>query len=224
MVGRSGLLKLTLVHREIPHFRVRHRQISLPARIAGVLTRQVGQDSKVLLISRSSFHQLALGHRKIAHITGPAGNVLTDARRKGMTAERARLGLPALPEWIIRGDFSLESGKMAADLIASMPDRPTAVFCAADMVAFGLISGLSKHGLNVPNDISVVGFDDIEMSESFVPALTTIRQDRHKIGVLSAEKLLERVSGTQENQFIETIDVELVVRESTARPVRSVAS
>ena len=163
-------------------------------------------------------HLHDLGHRKIAHVTGPKGNVLTGARRRGMLEERAKLDLPALPEWIIRGDFSLDSGKRAAVTIAEMSNKPTAVFCAADTVAFGLISGLNALGLRVPEDISVVGFDDIEMSESFVPALTTIRQDRHRIGMLSAEKLLERIAGEAENQPGEVLDVELVVRSSTAPP------
>ena len=161
-------------------------------------------------------HLHSLGHRKIAHVTGPEGNVLTDARRQGMLEERSRLDLPALPEWIIRGDFSLNSGKAAADQIASMKNKPTAVFCAADMVAFGLISGLKSHGIDVPSDISVVGFDDIEMSETFVPSLTTIRQDRHGLGALSAEKLLKRIEGKSIAENVEILDVEIIIRSSTA--------
>ena len=164
-------------------------------------------------------HLHELGHRKIAHITGPEGNVLTTARRKGMVSERSKLGLPARPEWIIRGDFSLESGHEAAAKILEMEDRPTAVFCSADMVAFGLISGLQAAGLRVPEDISVVGFDDIEMSEFYVPALTTIRQDRHKLGRKAAEVLLARlVPGADSPRIEDPLPVELVVRSSTAPP------
>ncbi|WP_170462413.1 LacI family DNA-binding transcriptional regulator [Ruegeria arenilitoris] len=166
-------------------------------------------------------HLYDLGHRKIAHVTGPEGNVLTTARREGMVAERTRLGLPARPEWIIRGDFSLESGYEAAARILDMPDRPTAVFCSADMVAFGLIAGLHAGGLRVPQDISVVGFDDIEMSEYYVPALTTIRQDRHLLGQRAAKVLLSRLSDDRHTPDAETpIPVELIVRESTAPPPR----
>lgn len=162
-------------------------------------------------------HLYDLGHRKIAHITGPDGNVLTTARREGMVSERTRLGLPAPPEWIIRGDFSLESGYEAAARITAMQARPTAVFCSADMVAFGLIAGLKAGGLRVPEDISVVGFDDIEMSEYYVPALTTIRQDRNKLGQRAAQVLLERLSGKEVSQKPEApIPVELIVRSSTA--------
>ncbi|WP_281972354.1 LacI family DNA-binding transcriptional regulator [Ruegeria faecimaris] len=164
-------------------------------------------------------HLHDLGHKKIAHVTGPDGNVLTTARRKGVVEERTRLGLPARPEWIIRGDFSLESGHEAARRILAMDERPTAVFCAADMVAFGLISGLVAGGLKVPGDISVVGFDDIEMSGSYVPALTTIRQDRHQLGRRAAEVLLGQLANTGKALPMKSaLPVELVTRASSAPP------
>lgn len=165
-------------------------------------------------------HLHALGHRRIAHVTGPEGNVLTGARRKGMVEERMRLGLPVRDDWIIRGDFSLESGHAAALRILDMAERPTAVYCAADTVAFGLISGLEKGGLSVPGDISVVGFDGIEMSEYFVPPLTTILQDRPEIGRRAARMLLARLnrSGTTASDRSAMVPVELVVRASTAPP------
>lgn len=165
-------------------------------------------------------HLHGLGHRKIAHVTGPEENVLTHARREGMLAERARLGLPVRNEWIIRGDFSLQSGREAGERILAMEDRPTAVFCASDQVAFGLMSTLTAHGLSVPEDISVVGFDDIELSEYYVPALTTIRQDRRALGAEAASLLLDcidgnrKASGTPPSPVM--VDVELVIRESAA--------
>ncbi|TYC79775.1 LacI family transcriptional regulator [Stappia sp. BW2] len=167
-------------------------------------------------------HLYDLGHRKIAHITGPQENVLTHARREGMMAERTRLELPAREEWIIRGDFSLESGRMAGQRILAMNDRPTAVFCASDQVAFGLISTLTANGLRVPEDISVVGFDDIELSEFYVPALTTIRQDRRALGARAVSLLLECLEASTASQAIAAepviVDVELVVRASAAAP------
>ena len=166
-------------------------------------------------------HLNELGHRHIAHATGPEGNVLTIARRDAMVEERARLELPALEEWIIRGDFSVESGHRAARRIIDMAERPTAVFCSADMVAFGLIAGLQEAGLSVPGDISVVGFDDIDMSQYYIPALTTIYQDRHLLGRRAAERLLARLkpsSLASGEAGDDLIDVELVVRNSAAPP------
>jgi LacI family repressor for deo operon, udp, cdd, tsx, nupC, and nupG len=129
------------------------------------------------------------------------------------------LGLPAREDWIIRGDFSLESGQEAAQRILAMEDRPTAVFCAADTVAFGLIAGLKAGGLRVPEDISVVGFDDIDMSAYYVPALTTIRQDRVRLGRTAAARLLQCLADTDTPvpPVEELLPVELVIRDSTAR-------
>lgn len=182
-------------------------------------------------------HLHDLGHRDIAHVTGPAGNVLTRARRDAMLAERRRLDLPAREDWIIRGDFSLRSGHEAARSIVAMSDRPSAVFCASDMVALGLIAGLTQGGLRVPEDISVVGFDDIEQSAYAIPALTTVRQDRPRLGRRAAELLLGQLvrlegasgaeagadpgpSGTLAQPVAENLDVELIVRASSAPPPR----
>ncbi|SPF77436.1 LacI family DNA-binding transcriptional regulator [Pseudoprimorskyibacter insulae] len=167
-------------------------------------------------------HLYDLGHRKIAHVTGPADNVLTHARRSSVLEQRQKLGLPTREEWIIRGDFSLDSGQDAARQIIAMENRPTAVFCASDQVAFGLISTLHAHGIRVPEDISVVGFDDIGLSASYIPALTTVRQDRRSLGLQAARTLLnalDRGPLTKESH-ITYVDVELVVRDSTA-PIKT---
>lgn len=166
-------------------------------------------------------HLYDLGHRDIAHVTGPKGNVLTRSRRLGMFAARERLDLNVKDEWVIRGDFSLESGLSAAQEISAMAQRPTAVFCASDMVAFGLIAGLTAAGVSVPEDISVIGFDDIELSGFYIPALTTIRQDRRSLGLRSAKLLLAQlVSGTEPapRRAPELVDVQLIARDSTAPP------
>ncbi len=166
-------------------------------------------------------HLYDLGHRDIAHVTGPQDNVLTHERRQGMMEQRARLGLTMRDEWLIRGDFSLASGRAAAQRILAMEHRPTAVFCASDQVAFGLISTLSAAGLHVPRDLSVMGFDDIELSEYYVPALTTIRQYRRQLGARAAQLLLDRLTGkpsASDPSQVLTVDVELVVRDSTAPP------
>lgn len=167
-------------------------------------------------------HLHALGHRRIAHITGPVNNVLIHERREGMTFERQTLGLPSRPDWVIRGDFSLKYGHDAAGRIAAMSDRPTAVFCAPDEVAFGLISGFRTQGIRVPQDISVVGFDDIELSEYFIPGLTTIRQDRRHLGLRAATMLLDRLTGQTGalQPRVETIGVTLVERSGTAPPAQ----
>lgn len=161
-------------------------------------------------------HLHELGHTKIAHVTGPMANVVSRARLDGMRQEQERLGIPARPEFIIPGDFSVESGENAARAILAMTDRPTAVFCSADMVAVGLMATLQAAGLRIPQDISVVGFDDIELAEFTVPALTTIRQDRQRLGRRAAAVLLEQLSLPEAQHRMEPlIPVDLVVRASS---------
>lgn len=201
------------------------RSLGVADKIVFLCEWVAGEDFPVIASDNGQGARLAvrhlheIGHRRIAHVTGPEGNVLTTARRDGMIAERTRLGLPERSDLIIRGDFSLESGRAAAETILGMEDPPTAVFCSADMVAFGLISRLHEGGVSVPRDISVVGFDDIEMSESFVPALTTIRQNRKGLGRRAGELLLRRLAGEPPGPGPEALmPVELILRGSTAPP------
>lgn len=168
-------------------------------------------------------HFHALGHRKIGHITGPQGNVLTALRHQGVMDTLAELDLPSCEDWILHGDFSLASGRDAAQRILAMQTPPTAVFCASDMMAMGLISGLETAGISVPHDISVIGFDDIEMAAFSIPALTTVRQDRRALGTKAAEILLHQITtGTPvASDHVSLMPVDLIHRDSTAAPKRS---
>ncbi|MDB2564028.1 LacI family transcriptional regulator [Amylibacter sp.] len=159
-----------------------------------------------------------LGHRKIAHITGPEGNVLMLRRRDAFVAEMVKLKLELKPEWVIAGDFSLAAGCKSAKRWIALEDRPTAVFCASDQLAMGFIAELSRHGFSVPEDISVMGFDDIDLAEQFIPPLTTIRQNRIMIGETAAKMLMARIiSPAIEHEVHNAVlPVSLVLRESTA--------
>lgn len=161
----------------------------------------------------------SIGHRKIAHVTGPDDNVLVHARRDAFVAEIEKLGLELKPDWIIPGDFTLDAGCLAAKAWMELDDRPTAVFCASDTLAFGFISELSRHDFKVPQDVSVMGFDDIDLAEQFIPPLTSVRQDRLLIGETAAAMLLERLSTqSAESEHAAVVPVSLIVRESTASP------
>lgn len=163
-------------------------------------------------------HLYELGHRKIAHVSGPLGNVLTAARRESAIEVMTRLGIPPSNEYLIEGNFDLNSGRDAARKILNMDDQPTAIFCASDQIAYGLIAGLTAGGFNVPQDFSVVGFDDIEFSEHFIPALTTMRQDRHGLGKRAASMLMSRINEVTSDPVHEIVvlDVELIERHSSA--------
>ncbi|UUP18578.1 LacI family DNA-binding transcriptional regulator [Nitratireductor thuwali] len=164
-------------------------------------------------------HLHELGHRNIGHVTGPSGNVLTETRLAGTRKALASLGLDIRDEWFIDGDFSLQSGADAARQWLAMEERPTALFCASDQMACGFISELSQEGLSVPGDVSIVGFDDIDIARRFIPPLTTIHQPRNAIGNAAARLLIEQISGDETeaaSAVHQVLGVELVVRKSTA--------
>lgn len=165
-------------------------------------------------------HLHGLGHRKIAHVTGPEGNVLMHARKDAFVAELAALNLDLKPEWIIAGDFSIAAGCLAAKAWIAMADRPTAVFCASDQLALAFIAELSRNGFKVPDDVSVMGFDDIDLAEQFIPPLTSIRQDRLLIGETAANMLMERIEFPDGHraEHAAVVPVSLIIRESTAPP------
>lgn len=156
-----------------------------------------------------------LGHTKIGHVSGPHGNVLMHAREDAFLSEIEEIGAQFNPDWLIPGDFSLEAGCAAANKWIAMEDRPTAMFCASDLIAFGFISELSRQGYSVPTDVSVMGFDDIELAERFIPSLTTVQQNRTRLGEIAAIMTLERLDGSGTTHSA-IIPVSLVERESTS--------
>ncbi|MET0168956.1 MAG: LacI family DNA-binding transcriptional regulator [Aliihoeflea sp.] len=168
-------------------------------------------------------HLADLGHTRIGHLTGPADNVLTIARARGTRAALAQRNLAIREDWFFEGDFSLGSGAALADRWRMLDDRPTAVFCASDAMACGFIGALHQHGISVPGDVSVVGFDDIEIAAHFVPSLTTIAQPRALIGETAARTLLALLENGRTTDTTtsvsQTLPVRLVARESSAPPL-----
>ena len=131
----------------------------------------------------------SLGHRRIAHIGGPVGNILTQQRYAGFLDAQENAVDPALVRF---GDYSIASGEAAMrDLLTQ---HPTAVFCSNDEMAIGAIRAARANGLQVPNDLSVVGFDDIPFAGAYDPPLTTIRQPRREMGRVAARVLLAALS------------------------------
>lgn len=165
-------------------------------------------------------HLVALGHTRIGHVTAPKGNVLSEARLSGTHERLAARGLSLPPDAIYQGDFSLESGRKAAECwLNQSPDtRPTAIFLASDAMACGFMGEVQRHGLSVPVDVSIVGFDDIELTSHVAPPLTTIHQPRLAIGKVAAERLLKRIEGEPDIADDTIMPVELIIRKSTASP------
>lgn len=163
-------------------------------------------------------HLARLGHRRIGHVTGPRGNVLTETRLGGFRTALSNLGLSARDEWILEGDFSLDSGAAAARTWLATEDRPTALFLSSDEMAAGFMGEVQRAGLRVPADVSVVGFDNIEIARHLSPGLTTIRQPRTQIGIRAAELLLDMIETGALEGPSQVIGVDFIARASSGSP------
>ncbi len=162
-------------------------------------------------------HLADLGHTRIGHIRGPADNILTRERSDGAIGELRARNLDIREDWFFDGDFTMAGGRKAARRWMALDDRPMAMFCASDETAIGFISTLHDAGLNVPADVSVVGFDDIDIAGYFIPPLTTVRQPRTLLGATAADLLLDLVEadGNALADDMVLLPVELIVRGST---------
>ncbi|WP_396129188.1 LacI family DNA-binding transcriptional regulator [Exiguobacterium mexicanum] len=161
-----------------------------------------------------------LGHRAIAHIAGDSSIDAGAARVKGYELAMHALDLPIQPGYLVNaGFFSVEEGKQAMEQLLQLSSPPTAVFVAGDQMAIGAIEAVHEHGLRVPEDISVIGYDDIEMIKYITPKLTTIRQDTDEIGEAAAELLIEQMTAKERRTERRVIPVRLIERASCA-PVK----
>ncbi|MVO18466.1 LacI family DNA-binding transcriptional regulator [Parasedimentitalea huanghaiensis] len=156
---------------------------------------------------------ISLGHRKIAYVSSGSSNPISDLRQEGYVKGLAEAAEP-ITEWRIEGDGSSEGGRAAIERLFIKDTLPTAFFCYNDDTAIGVISALQIRGYRVPEDFSVIGFDDIPFSNNITPALTTVRQPRKQIGEIAMGYLLDGLSGeaTIPNQTL--LHGDLVVRES----------
>ncbi len=166
---------------------------------------------------RMTQYLASLGHRRIGYVCGPTGNVLERERFAGYRDGLEGAGLAFEPALIWPGDYKLESGVAVGQRIAATEEWPGAVFCSNDEMAIGVLRAFASAGLQVPGDISVAGFDDIEYAAVASPALTTIRQPRRRLGQHGASALLSLLKGEHPPQRIR-LDTELVLRASTAAP------
>jgi LacI family repressor for deo operon, udp, cdd, tsx, nupC, and nupG len=155
-------------------------------------------------------HLIQLGHNRIGFITGSASSLLTADRERGYQAAMEDVGIPVAEGWIVEGNLSLEDSRRATRDLLQHPQPPTAIFCANDEMAMGCLHEIRASGLTVPDDISVVGFDDIRYAAVTEPPLTTIAQPARKIGERAT------VAGEDMGSDVEIIPHRLVVRGSTA--------
>jgi LacI family transcriptional regulator len=163
-------------------------------------------------------HLQQLGHRRIATITGMLESRPGSDRLRGYRAAVQAAGLAYRDEYVAYGDFYVESARAGAARLLALPEPPTAIFAAADMMAIGAVRAAADLGLRVPQDVSIVGFDDIQLAPHLNPPLTTLRQDKLGLGVAAGEALIARVNGEDARPPLRMLPVELIVRGSTAPP------
>ncbi|HSU47541.1 MAG TPA: LacI family DNA-binding transcriptional regulator [Arthrobacter sp.] len=163
-------------------------------------------------------HLLQLGHKRIAMIGGREDLQCSSAREDGYISALRRAGISADPALMVPGDFSIEAGEAATRKLLDLPERPTAIFTGNDGQAMGAYRAARSAGLRIPEDLSIIGFDDIPAAEWIEPGLTTIRQPVVQMAETAMRALLRHLDGDEELPQRIELGTELVVRGSTAPP------
>ncbi|ELY2766829.1 DNA-binding transcriptional regulator CytR [Cronobacter malonaticus] len=159
-----------------------------------------------------------LGHQRIACIAGPEEMPLCHYRLQGYVQALRRSGMTVDPHYIARGDFTYEAGANALEQLLSLPQPPTAIFCHSDVMALGALSMAKRRGFRVPDDLSIIGFDNIALAEFCDPPLTTVAQPRFDIGREAMLLLLSQLNGHTVSSGSRLLDCELVLRGTTRAP------
>lgn len=183
-------------------------------------------DPKVMTVGATNWagglaatrHLLDLGHRRIAVIGGPVAMLCSRARISGYTEGLASAGIEVDPALIGSGSFHHIGGYEAARQLFELADPPTAIFACSDEQAFGVAEAARVTGRRVPEDLSVVGFDDIPISRWFSPPLTTVRQPLAEMGRIAVEMLSTKIQGGEPRGRQVELATELIIRASTAPP------
>ncbi len=170
--------------------------------------------------SLATAHLISLGHTRIAFISGPLGLTSAMERFQGYRDALAQAGMAFDESLVAEGDFRQESGRIAMERLIERrgpagPDRFTAVFAANDLMAVGALTALESHGIAVPREAAVVGYDDVAIASVTTPRLSTVAQPKYEMGVLAAELLLRRMAEPGLPRQQEILQPMLVIRDST---------
>ncbi|KYD29086.1 hypothetical protein B4109_1707 [Geobacillus stearothermophilus] len=163
---------------------------------------------------KATEHLIRLGHCRIAHLSGPMNIILSRDRLRGYQQALAQHELEADAALVQEGDFTYESGYNLTLKLLALEKPPTAIFAANDEMAIGAIKAVRHRGGRVPDDVAVVGFDDIQMASIFEPSLTTIAQPMFEIGQKAMELLLALIEGTSARRRQLVLPDRLVIRDS----------
>jgi LacI family transcriptional regulator len=160
-------------------------------------------------------HLLELGHTRIACIAGPSSITPSAERITGYRNALEQANIPYDEKLVLRGDYHARSGMEITHSLLKMEDRPTAIFALNDLMALGALRAAAEAGCSVPNDLAVVGYDDLELSQFTNPPLTTIAQPKKEIGIQAVSLLVERISQKSRPPSRVVLLPELIVRRST---------
>lgn len=160
-------------------------------------------------------HLLELGHKRIACISGPSSITPSAERMIGYRKALEEAGLPYDETLILRGDYHAQSGMEVTHAILKMNPRPTAIFALNDLMALGALQAAAEANCAVPEDLAVVGYDDLEIARFTNPPLTTIAQPKKEIGVKAIDLLVDRISRKDRSPSRLVLPPELIVRRST---------
>jgi LacI family repressor for deo operon, udp, cdd, tsx, nupC, and nupG len=160
---------------------------------------------------------ISLGHKRIAAVTGPGNIASSNERLEGYRLALKEAGIELDNALQIEGGYIVQSGMDCANQLLLLPQRPTAIFCFNDDMAIGVMKFLQKQGFVVPDDISVMGFDDINYAQFVTPSLTTVHQPLHEIGSTCIDLLLKQLKGQTVEPGRRFLPFELKVRDSTGK-------
>ncbi len=161
---------------------------------------------------------VGMGHQRIGHIAGPQTHWSARRRLQAYHQGMHDMGIAVEPGWVVEGQYTPPSGKQAMERLLEVSPPLTAVVCGNDWMAMGAMEAIHQRGLRVPDDISLVGFDDIESAQWVMPPLTTFRQPMRQIGAKAAELLIEQVETGKREREVVLFPAELIVRQSVAPP------
>jgi LacI family transcriptional regulator len=209
-VGRSDPDLNELIDAEIPTMIV---DTDLLGRRAGYITADHWQG-----ILHGIDHLYGLGHRKISFVSGDLCSFVGQARFEGYQRALRTYSLPYITKYVEVQDYTEDGGYRAMQRLIELTDRPTGIICTSDRAAIGVIHAAHDHGLRVPDDVSVIGFDNTVFAELFKPQLTTINQNIVSMGTSAAEHLIAMIENPDYSPPVVVDPVELIVRETTAPP------
>ncbi|MCC3376445.1 LacI family DNA-binding transcriptional regulator [Cohnella sp. REN36] len=188
-----------------------------------ILIGHYAQDEEILCVDNDNVqaaydatqHLIAQGHERIGFVSGPPNLTVSVDRLDGYLRAMHDHGLPMQPEWIVEGEFLQESGYRAMSFFMNLPERPTALVVIDDLVTFGVLRGLTELGFRVPDDLSLVSFNNISLTELSTPPLSSVDIGIYQLGYMASQLLIRQIQGDKPQQNRTIVPHRLIVRESS---------